>query len=120
MKELEPEFQRFKDAKITGKRLFNEVTFNPSSANPGESIYVNPPNLGENMCLVPNSLFLTAKFKSKNTKSWFLDNPGKLLVQELSLGKINTFMSIPEKVCMPYTATYGYQATKEPIWRTWV
>ena len=85
MNELEPNFERFKDTKIIGKRLFNEVTFNPSSANPGETIYVNIPNLGENMCQVPNSLFLTAKFKSKNTKSWFLNNLGRLLVQELQI-----------------------------------
>lgn len=69
MEELKPEFERIKDAAITGKRIFNEVTFNPSGANPGETIYVNIPSLGTNMCLVPNSLFLTAKFKSKNTKS---------------------------------------------------
>lgn len=46
-----------KDTTITGKRLFNEVTFNPNKANPGEEIYVNLPNLGTNMCLVPNSIF---------------------------------------------------------------
>ena len=37
------------------------------------------------MCLVPNSLFLTAKFKSSNTKSWFLNNLGKLLVSSLEV-----------------------------------
>ena len=61
MNELEPDFKRFKAGKITGKRLFNEVTFNPSSANPGESIYVNIPNLGESMCLVPQLAFLNRK-----------------------------------------------------------
>ena len=33
MKSLDPEFSRYKDAKITGKRLFTEVTFNPSVIN---------------------------------------------------------------------------------------
>ena len=80
MEELVPDYERFKDTIIKGKRLFNEVTFNPNKANPGEEIYVSTPNLGYNMCLVPNSVFLTAKFKSGNTKSWFLNNLGGLLV----------------------------------------
>ena len=81
MKSLDPEFSRYKDAKITGKRLFTEVTFNPSVINPGESVYISIPTLGANMCLVPDTFFLTAKFKSKNTKSWFLNNkaPGKTI-----------------------------------------
>ena len=85
MEELEPEFEKFKDVTITGKRLFNEVTFNPSSANPGETVYVHIPSLEENMCLVPDTLFLTAKFKSKNTKFWFLNNLGKLLIRQLQV-----------------------------------
>lgn len=77
MEKLVPDYEKFKDTIIRGKRLFNEVTFNPNKANPGEEIYVNIPYLGTNMCLVPNSLFLTAKFKSSNTK--FLNNLGKLM-----------------------------------------
>ena len=83
MKSLDPDFSRYKDAKITGKRLFTEVTFNPSVINPGESGYISIPTLGANMCLVPDTFFLTAKFKSKNTKSWFLNNLGRLLVKQL-------------------------------------
>ena len=37
------------------------------------------------MCLVPDTFFLTAKFKSKNTKSWFLNNLGRLLVKQLQV-----------------------------------
>ena len=69
MESLDVEFSRYKDAKITGKRLFTEVTFNPSVINPGESVYISIPTLGTNMFLVPDTFFLTAKFKSKNTKS---------------------------------------------------
>ena len=82
---LDVEFSRYKDAPITGKRLFTEVTFNPSVINPGESVYISIPTLGANMCLVPDTFFLTAKFKSKNTKSWFLNNLGKLLVKQLQV-----------------------------------
>ena len=85
MKSLDPDFARFKDAKITGKRLFTEVTFNPNIINPGEAVYISAPTLGMNMCLVPDTFFLTAKFKSKNTKSWFLNNLGRLLVKQLQV-----------------------------------
>ena len=76
MKSLDPEFSRYKDANITGKRLFTEVTFNPSVINPGESVYISVPTLGANMCLVPDTFFLTAKFKSKNRR---------LLVKQLQI-----------------------------------
>ena len=69
MGSLDPEFSRYKDAKIMGKRLFTEISFNPSVINPGDSFYIPAPDLGANMCLVPDTFFLTAKFKSKNTKS---------------------------------------------------
>ena len=85
MESLGTEFSRYKDAKIMGKRLFTEVTFNPSIISPGESVYISTPTLGANMCLVPDTFFLTAKFKSKNTKSWFLNNLGRLLVKQLQV-----------------------------------
>ena len=85
MENLDTEFSRYKDAKITGKRLFTEVTFNPSVIHPGEDVYIPAPTLGANMCLVPDTFFLTAKFKSKNTKSWFLNNLGRLLVKQLKV-----------------------------------
>ena len=85
MDELVPDYERFKDTNIKGKRLFNIVTFNPSNAKPGEEIYINISNLGTNMCLVPNWLLLTAKFKCSNTKSRFLNNLGKLLVHCLEV-----------------------------------
>ena len=85
MESLDPDFSKYKDAKITGKRLFTEVTFNPSVINSGESVYISVPTLGTNMCLVPDTFFLTAKFESKNTKSWFLNNLGRLLVKQLQV-----------------------------------
>ena len=85
MENLGPEFSRYKDANIMGKRLFTEVTFNPSVIKPGESIFIPVPKLEVNRCLVPDTFFLTAKFKSKNTKSWFLNNLGRLLVKQLQV-----------------------------------
>ena len=41
MESLDPDFSKYKDAKIIGKRLFTEATFNPSVVNPGESVYIS-------------------------------------------------------------------------------
>ena len=65
------------------KRTENSVTFNPDSAKQGEQIFVTIPKLDANSCIVPNTLYLTADLKNENTKSWFLNNVGKLLVKKL-------------------------------------
>ncbi len=39
-------------------RAVKRITFNPSEANPGETLYVHVPKLNENEVLVPNSLAL--------------------------------------------------------------
>ena len=39
-------------------RAVKRITFNPSEANPGETLYVHVPKLNKNKVLVPNSLAL--------------------------------------------------------------
>ena len=43
---------------LKAERTLHRVTFNPSTANPGETLYVHLPKLSENMVYVPNSLGL--------------------------------------------------------------
>ena len=43
---------------LKAERTFHRVTFTPSSANPGETLYVSVPTLSENLLLVPNTLAL--------------------------------------------------------------
>ena len=85
MERIMPDFTRFKMSEIKGQRTENTITFNPDRAEPGEEVYVTIPKLNANACIVPNTLYLTAEFKNKNTKSWFLNNVGKLLVEGLSV-----------------------------------
>ena len=82
---LTPEYRRINKSEIKGTRSVNTITFNPNKANPGEEIYVNLPKLRPNVCIVPNSMFLSAKFKSGNTKSWFLNNLGRILIEKLQI-----------------------------------
>ena len=122
MKSLDPDFSRYKDAKITGKRLFTETTFNPSIIKPGETVHVSIPDLGANMCLVPDTFFLTAKFKSENTKSRFLINLGRLLVRQLQVmfgSRDACYTNTREDLYSVYKIC-GYRSIKEIIWRTWV
>jgi len=44
---------------LKAERTLHRITFNPSSANPGETLYVHLPKLSENMVFVPNSVGLT-------------------------------------------------------------
>ena len=81
MEQIMPEFEKLRMTEVKGQRLVNTITFNPDRAEPGEEIYVTIPKLKPGVCIVPNSLYLSARFKNNNTKSWFLNNLGKLLVQ---------------------------------------
>ena len=82
---LDPDFRRLMKTKIQGTRTRHVITFNPNKANPREEIYIDTPKLKPDVCLVPGSLNLLFDFKSKNTKSWFLNNLSKLLTKELTL-----------------------------------
>ena len=85
MEKLMPDFEKIKMTEIKGQRTNNTVTFNPDRAEPGEEVYVTLPKLKPGVCIVPNTLFLTVTLKNKNTKSWFLNNIGKLLVEEFTV-----------------------------------
>ena len=38
--------------------ILNRITLNPSSANPGETLYINIPKLTDNLVIVPGSVSL--------------------------------------------------------------
>ena len=51
-----------------------------------EDIYsVDVPALNPNQCIIPDTMALSFKFANSNTKSWFLNNLGQLLVDRLSI-----------------------------------
>ena len=47
--------------------------------------YVNMPELNSSQCIIPDTMVLSFKFENSNTKSWFLNNLGRLLVDQLSI-----------------------------------
>ena len=70
---------------ITGDRTRHVLTFNPNSAKPGEEININIPKLKADSVLVSDSMALVFDFKNSNTKSWFRNNLGKLLLKRLEI-----------------------------------
>ena len=55
----------------------------PQDSAAERTLYIRVPKLEQDTCLVPGTLRLTAKLKTKNTKSWFLNNISALLQREV-------------------------------------
>ena len=68
-----------------GKRIFNTVPLLKKEAKPGDIDNLRVPKLSENQVIVPDTMCLTFKFNNSNTKSWFLNNLGKQLINQLSI-----------------------------------
>ena len=44
---------------LKAETSLNRVTLNPSSAEPGETLYIEIPKLSENLVIVPGSVYIT-------------------------------------------------------------
>lgn len=55
-KRLSPNYKKSNKSAIVGERTRHLVTFNPSSANAGEQLYIRVPKLSSIDYLVPGSL----------------------------------------------------------------
>ena len=65
---------------IRGKRRFNVSLLQKTKASPEDIYSVDIPALTSNQCIIPDTMALSFKFANSNTKSWFLNNLGRLLV----------------------------------------
>ena len=66
---------------MKAERTVKRITFNPTAANPGETLYVSVPKLAENEVIVSGSLALVFKINLKVTGA----HANNYLVQNLSL-----------------------------------
>ena len=66
-------------------RAVKRITFNPSEANPGETLYVHVPKLNENEVLVPNSLALIfdIDLSGGHANNFLVQNVSRALVDKL-------------------------------------
>ena len=66
-------------------RAVKRITFNPSEANPGETLYVHVPKLNQNEVLVPNSLALIfgIDLSGGHANNFLVQNVSRALVDKL-------------------------------------
>ena len=83
--EICPLFQRCSVTDIIGPRTRYVLTFNQSTANPGDDIRVQIPRLKDGTVLVPDSMALSFDIKTSGSKCWFKNNLAKQLQQQLEI-----------------------------------
>ena len=77
---------------MKAERTVKRITFNPTSANPGETLYVSVPKLAENEVIVPGSLALVFDINLKVTGA----HANNYLVQNVSRAWwISLLLSLP-------------------------
>ena len=83
--ELKPGFKKTTLTPIKGKRSVNVTLLIKTQATPEDIYTVSIPALNPSQCIIPDTLALSFKFSNSNTKSWFLNNLGRLFVDRLSV-----------------------------------
>lgn len=86
-RDLDPDKSHREPFALKAPYVLSRVTFNPSSAKPGETLYVDIPWLSENAVIVPGTVFLRydikTTFATENQESFLVDNAGRNLVKRL-------------------------------------
>ena len=72
---------------MKAERTVKRITFNPSEANPGETLYVHVPKLAENEVIVAGSLALVFNINLKVTGA----HANNYLVQNVSRALVDKF-----------------------------
>ena len=66
---------------LKGEASLNRITLNPSSANPGETLYIEIPKLTDNLVIVPGSVYITFDMSVTGHKNnTLVNNLGRNLV----------------------------------------
>lgn len=67
---------------LKAESTLNRITLNPSSINPGETLYVNIPNLSEGIVIVPGSVALLFNLNVPgHANNTIVNNVGRNLVE---------------------------------------
>ena len=82
--ELKPGFKKAALTLIKGKSSVKITSLIKTEAAPEDIYTVSIPPLNRSQYIVPDTLALSFKFTNSNTKSWFLNNLGRLLVDRLN------------------------------------
>ena len=99
---------------MKAERTVKRITFNPTSANPGETLYVSVPKLAVNEVIVPGSLALVFDINLKVTGA----HANNYLVQNVSRALVDKFISKFAATTVQETASYGIYKTFEDLFRS--
>lgn len=80
-KKLLAGYKNYSKSIVSGNQTWHVITFNPSSASPGEQMYICVPRLSQNDCLLPNSLNLNIGY----IKNYINNNFSKLHQSHLEI-----------------------------------
>ena len=96
---------------IKAERTVKRITFNPTVANPGETLYVSVPKLATNEVIVPGSLALVfninLKLTGAHTNNYLVQNVSRALVDKLTVKFAATIVQD--------TTSYGIYKTFEDL-----
>ena len=99
---------------MKAERTVKRITFNPTSANPGETLYVSVPKLAENEVIVPGSLALVFDINLKVTGA----HANNYLVQNASRALVDKFIVKFASSIVQDTTSYGIYKTFEDLFRS--
>ena len=96
---------------MKAERTVKRITFNPTSANPGETLYVSVPKLANNEVIVPGSLALVFDINLKVTGA----HANNYLVQNVSRALVDKFIVKFASTIIQDTTSYGIYKTFEDL-----
>ena len=92
---------------MKAERTVKRITFNPTSANPGETLYISVPKLANNEVIVPGSLALVFDINLKVTGA----HANNYLVQNVS-------RALVDKLIVQFASTIVQDTTSYRIYKT--
>ena len=96
---------------MKAERTVKRITFNPTSANPGETLYVSVPKLANNEVIVPGSLALVFDINLKVTGA----HANNHLVQNVSRALVDKLIVKFASTIIQDTTAYGIYKTYEDL-----
>ena len=96
---------------MKAERTVKRITFNPTEANPGETLYVSVPKLADDEIIVPGSLALVFNINLKVTGA----HANNHLVQNVSRALVDKFIVKFASSIVQETTSYGVYKTFEDL-----
>ena len=96
---------------MKAERTVKRITFNPTSANPGETLYVSVPKLAANEVIVPGTLALVFDINLKVTGG----HANNYLVQNVSQALVDKLIVKFASTIVQDTTSYGIYKTFEDL-----